>query len=518
MRILLSAFLLCAAFVPAAADGALPDTPMGRLATAWLEAFNSGNEATMRAFNEAHLRAPDLAKWSMEDRLGAFRRMHRQIGVLRPLEVAGARAAELVLVVESATGERLRITVSGDAGDAEHLTGVMIEPIEDDDPAAAATGPPITESAMRDSIDAWIDRNVAADLFSGVARVVDGDRTVYERAAGLAERRFDVPNTMETRFNIGSITKLFTKVAIAKLMSEGKIAPGDRLSKHLPGYRKDVADRITIGQLLEHESGLGDIFGPEYDAMEKSNLRELKDFLPLFEDKPLRFEPGSDRYYSNAGYTVLGLVIERLSGMPYHEYIRKVVYEPAGMTASGPGDSDRPIPLLATGYTRAPRQRDWSAMEHDHGHGADGSADRTWELRANTYHLPGLSSSAGGGYSSATDLERFARAFRHDRLLPPAYTRWVLGGDVPAPGQKGGKPSMGSFPPGAAIGVGGGAEGLNAVLEMSLDRDLTVVVMANMDPPIAEDLGRKIRGWMRRAGLTGASPGPKHTTPRPGGH
>jgi hypothetical protein len=108
---------------------------------------------------------------------------------------------------------------------------------------------------------------------------------------------------------------------------------------------------------------------------------------------------------------------------------------------------------------------------------------------------------AAGMTLAAADLDRFARAFRHDRLLPPAYTQWVLGGALPKPGAKRGKPSIETFPAGAAVGLGGGAEGLNAVLEMYLDRDLTLVVMANMDPPIAEQLARKIRGWMRRAGI-----------------
>jgi CubicO group peptidase (beta-lactamase class C family) len=380
----------------------------------------------------------------------------------------------------------------------------MLEEAGDDD-APAEDGPPMSQAAMRDSIDAWIARNVAEDRFSGVVQLVDGDRTVYERAAGIAERRFGTPVTLETRFNIGSITKLFTKIAIARLMSEGKIAPGDKLSKHLPDYPKAVADRVTIGQLLEHRSGLGDIFGPEYDAIEKSNLRDLADFVPLFKDKPLRFEPGTDQYYSNAGYTVLGLVIERLSGMPYHDYIHRVVYEPAGMIASGPTMADQPTPNLATGYTRSPRRRDWSREDEERSgrhHGHDEPADRSWELRANTYRLPGLSGSAGGGYSSAADLDRFARAFRHDRLLPPAYTQWVLGGALPArDAKKKSKPSMESFPAGAAVGLGGGAEGINAVLEMYLDREMTLVVLANMDPPIAEQFARKIRGWMRRAGL-----------------
>jgi len=511
-RLSIPAILLLGAAAGLTAAGAhaqrtlLPDSPIGALATAWLEAFNSGDVAAMRAFNEAHLRPADLEERSMEERLNAYRRISGEVGAMKLIEVMGMRRSRIVLLAESATGERIAVSIEADPDDPERIASVLLEPA-DEEGEPVETGLPMTEAALRDSIDAWVERNVAADRFAGVIRLVDGDRTVYERVAGLAERRFDVPNTIDTRFNIGSITKLFTKIAIAKLMSEGEIAPEDRLSKHLPDYRRDVADRITIAQLLEHESGLGDIFGPEYDAIDKSHLRELSDFLPLFVEEPLRFEPGTDRYYSNAGYTVLGLVIERLSGMEYHEYVRRVVYEPAGMIASGPTEADRPTPNLATGYTRRPLGRDrGAAAGHAHDpQDAGAAADRTWELRANTHHLAGLSGSAGGGHSNAADLDRFARAFRHDVLLPPPYTLWVLGGEVPKPGARP-APSLTTFPPGAAVGVAGGAEGLNAVLEIYLDRDLTLVVLANMDPPIAEEAGRKIRGWMRRAGLVRGKP------------
>jgi CubicO group peptidase (beta-lactamase class C family) len=510
---ILPLWLSCAIVVTSSAAAApakpgLPATPIGRLAAAWIETFNSGDEARMRTFNEKHVTKADLAERSMEQRLSAFKRMSRQIGVLEVTGVAQVEGARIVVLATSATGERLAITVEGDAADASRLKSILIDEAPGPDDAPVETGPPMTESALRDSLDRWIDRELAADRFAGVVRIVDGERTIYERAAGLAERRFDVPNTFDTKFNIGSITKLFTKIGIAKLMEQGKLAPEDHVSKFLPDYPKPVADQITIQQLLDHTSGLGDIFGPEYDAMEKSGLRSLSDFLPLFENKPLKFEPGKGEFYSNAGYTVLGLVIERVSGMPYHDFIRRTIYEPAGMIASGPGEADAPTPNLATGYTRRARYR----ADGNEGPGAGGRGRRPgdaarpgtdarrWELRANTYDLPGLSSSAGGGYSTAGDLIRFAAALRHDRILSPAYTQWVLGGDPPAPGAKV-APTMQTLPPGAGIGIAGGAPGLNALLVMFFRQDLTTVVLANADPPIAEELGQKLRGWTRRAGL-----------------
>jgi CubicO group peptidase (beta-lactamase class C family) len=499
--VLISALLGTVAAHTQPKSAELPATPVGRLAAAWLEAFNSGDREAMRAFNTAHLSKEDLERVPMERRLANFARLSGEIGVLKLIEVMDETPGRIVILVESGTGERLRASVEA-ADNPGTLKSVLLEPLDEDGGPPEATGPPMTEAALQDSIDALIRRGVQDDVFAGVVRIVDGDRVVYEKAAGLAERRFDVPNAIDTRFNIGSITKLFTHVAIAKLASEGRLQLADRLSKHLTDYPKEVADRITIAQLIDHSSGLGDIFGPEYDAMDRSSLRTLPDFLPLFQNKPLRFEPGTDHYYSNAGYTVLGLVIEKLAGMPYADYVRKIVYEPAGMTDSGPGEADAPVPHLATGYTRRPVGPGSAAPNAAHGarHANAPPGGRAWELRANTSHLPGISGSAGGGYSSARDLHRFVRALRHDRLVPPAYTQWVLMRELPSePGAA--KPSIDVFPQGATIGFAGGAPGLNALLSVRLDRDLTLVVLANADPPIAESMGRKIGVWMRRAGV-----------------
>ena len=181
-----------------------------------------------------------------------------------------------------------------------------------------------------------------------------GMATFFLEAYGRADRDFDVPNRTDTKFNVGSINKVFTQVAVAQLASGGKLALSDR--PRLPDYPGPGADRITIQQLLTMSSGLGDIFGKKYDATPKSRLRNLSDFLPLFVDEPLLFEPGMSRRYSNAGYVVLGLIVERVSGQSYHDYVREHVFRPAGMRLRrvSPG---RGVAELRRRYTRVPRPR-----------------------------------------------------------------------------------------------------------------------------------------------------------------
>ena len=473
---LLALVVLALVPAPAAAEVALPGTPVGRLAAAWLVAYNTGNEGTMRAFIARNVSPGDLAARPMETRLANFRRMVEELGTLTPVGILDDDPGRLTVQARAARNEdALAVTFEAKPGAPQFLAGIRIEsggPGEPPRPAREETGPPLDEAALVDSIDALLARDGESGAFSGVAHLVAGDRVVYSRAFGQADRRAGVANTTATRFNIGSINKVFTAVAIGQLVAAGRISLDDRLAKHLPDYPKDVSTRITLQQLVEHSAGLGDIFGARYDAIDKRTLRTLADFVPLFGDQPLLFEPGSERRYSNAGYVLLGLVIERVSGLPYDEYVAQNVFAPLGMKDTGPSVLGHNGPGAAVGYTA-----------------------RGGEPRENTATLPGHSSSAGGGLSSAADLVRFARGLKAGRILPPTYVPWVMGGPPPQPGvvDAGGK--------GGAAGLAGGAPGLNAALHLWFDADLTLVVLANQDPPAAERRARAIAGWVRRTRL-----------------
>ena len=162
-------------------------------------------------------------------------------------------------------------------------------------------------------IAAAVDKAVAEDRFSGVVLLARDGTSIMSRAWGMADPAKGIANRPDTKFNLGSINKFFTHVAIGQLAAAGKLSLNDTIRKHLPDYPSPAADKITIEQLLQHRSGLGDIFGPKFLASHAS-LRKLSDYLPLFVDKPLEFEPGSDQRYSNAGFVVLGLIIEKISG------------------------------------------------------------------------------------------------------------------------------------------------------------------------------------------------------------
>jgi CubicO group peptidase (beta-lactamase class C family) len=318
----------------------------------------------------------------------------------------------------------------------------------------AAQGPIPDEPELTRRLDATLDSLDRAGGFSGVVLLGRNGLPVYQRAVGFEDREAKRRNEPGTRFNLGSINKAFTATAIRQLAAEGKIALDSPLVRAWPDYpNAEVGRTVTIRQLLQHRSGIGgNIFGTPAGGT-RSDLRHNNDFLQLFVNEPLQFEPGTSQRYSNAGYVVLGMLVERLTGEDYYDYLRRHIYQLAGMTATAHTPLAELAPGTAIGYTRGDPEAPTP----------DGALSR------NTSVLPGRGSAAGGGYSTAADLLSYVQALRESRI-------------------------PGGTPPG--IGIAGGAPGTNAILEGDLPGGYDLVVLANLDPPAAEHLARAIRGWL----------------------
>jgi D-alanyl-D-alanine carboxypeptidase len=179
----------------------------------------------------------------------------------------------------------------------------------------------------------------------------------------MADRERPIANNPETAFNLGSINKVFTQIAILQLGAAGKLDLDSTLATYWPDYpNRQVAGKITIRQLMRHTSGIGgNIFGPPASG-KRNDIRTLNDYLPLFVDQPLAFEPGTRNAYSNAGYVLLGLLIQRLSGEDYYTYVREHIFKPAGMTHTGSFVVDSLPANTAIGYTRGGERGSESVM------------------------------------------------------------------------------------------------------------------------------------------------------------
>lgn len=314
--------------------------------------------------------------------------------------------------------------------------------------AQERTAPPLEPAELSRRVVLAVDSLAKAGEFSGVVMIARGNDIVLQRAWGMADRERGIPNDVNTSFNIGSINKAFTAIAIRQLVNQGKLHLDSSLATYWPEFaNREAAKQATIQQLLRHRSGImGDIFSAP-PGKTRADLTHNRDFVPLFESNPLAFAPGTEQRYSNAGYVVLGELVTRLSGEDYYEYVKRHIYEPAGMRHTMHHPANALPPNVARGYTRR----------------------ENGEWRPNTGMLPGRGSAAGGGYSTAGDLIAFVRALRESRI--------AAGGP-------------------AGIGAAGGAPGINAVVEGALPGGYDLVVMANVDPPAAERIAGRVRDML----------------------
>lgn len=469
----LAASLLAHASVVAAATGVnLPDTPAGRHAAAWVDAFNSGDETAVRAMYEKHLAARSLAARPMEGRLGQYRAAHERDGRLSLQRVVQSEERFLRLLVQTEKDGFLQLDFECEESRPFGLAGVGVMGVRD--PAAVVPRPaPVTAARLPATFDSCLAGRTKAGQFSGVVLVARDGKPVFRKAYGLADRRFASANREDTRFNMGSLGKLVTKLAIAQLVEAGRLGLDDPLGRWLPDWPKESAGKITVEQLADHRSGVPDFLNEprlreRFFKSDRSGLRHNRDFVALFGDEPLLFEPGTSQRYSNSGYVLLGEIIERASGEDFYDYVRKHVYEPAGMKGTGSWEADDPEPNIARGYyaTQA---------------GAG-------PVRENTIHLWPRAFAAGGGYTTVDDLLAFESALRGGKLASPAWGAWVLGG--PRPGSAPGAVTM----PDRYV-LMGGAEGITA----RLDRvgPWTLVLLSNLDRGLLGHVEEDLHDWVR---------------------
>jgi CubicO group peptidase (beta-lactamase class C family) len=272
------------------------------------------------------------------------------------------------------------------------------------------------------------------------------------------------------------MNKMFTAVATLQLVEAGKLSLDDTVGKHLPNYpNKDVANKVRVRHLLSHTGGTGDIFGPEF-TKNRQTLRTHSDYVKLYGERGLAHEPGAGHRYSNYGYVLLGVLIEKVSGVSYYEYVRRNIFRTAGMTSTDSLPESTEVSRRAVGYTKR---------------------DGKWVSNADT--LPWRGTAAGGGYSTARDLLRFAMALESgtlisEKTLVEATTQHVrnYGYGFTVAGER----------PLLEYGHSGGAPGMSAGMSVlplfgvpTPPHGIVSICLSNLDPPIAQRLQSYL--WIR---------------------
>lgn len=336
--------------------------------------------------------------------------------------------------------------------------------------AQTLTTPPelaASDAKLAVAVDSLVQQKCARDDFSGAVLIARQGRIVVESVCGEASKRYHANNNLDTKFNIASVGKMFTAIAIAQLVETGKVSYNDKVSKFVDAswLPAKVTNQLTIAQLLNHTSGLPEFLNTS-NARNRSRAlyRELVDMKPLLEGISPAFQPGTRYAYSNTGYLLLGVIIERASGENYFDYVRKHIFKVAGMNDSDSYALDELVENLATPYMMAqpPRRR-----------------DATFEgvLRGSAF---------GCGYSTVRDLLRFNEALKKGSLLKPASLQALWQNQLPEATEKGGGYGYGfelrTSKAGRIVGHSGQFPGIAANFDFYPDQDQVMILLSNYDP------------------------------------
>ena len=263
-----------------------------------------------------------------------------------------------------------------------------------------ATVAPTTTNPILPQVDAMLNQLVEANQFSGSVLIAQAGQVLVSKGYGLADQAQNLPNTPQTKFRLGSLTKQFTAVAILMLQAQGALDVQDPICNYLPDC-PPAWQTITIHHLLTHTAGLPNFTDfPDYEAS-KQLPTTPEQTISRFQDKPLDFEPGEGWNYSNSGYIVLGSIIEQASGQPYADFLQTHIFTPLGMTSTGYEDD---ASQLAIGYANGATVADVIDMS--------------------------IPFAAGALYSTVEDLYLWDQALATEKLLPQAlldamFTPWA---------------------------------------------------------------------------------------------
>ena len=320
--------LVVALFVPLQAQQPpqIPDTPSGRILNRIIEVFNSGEEERWTDFIKNYW----VEREGMfERRLEMFKMTYSDLGGMVLNRIKDSKDYSISALMQAARSgvpdEWFLLSLQIDTLPPYKLDRFSLRPA--DEPGFEAPEGDLTQQQMIEFLDKYLDNLVSKDRFSGTVLIAKDGKPFYERVYGLACKRYEIPNRIDTKFNLGSMNKMFTGVAIMQLAEQGKVSLRDPVGKYLPDLpRRDIAEKVTIHHLLSHTSGMQDYWDEIFDGY-WWEVKTVDQYAKYIFDDSLLFEPGADFHYSNSGPIVLGMIIEKVTGQDYYDYIREHIYQ-----------------------------------------------------------------------------------------------------------------------------------------------------------------------------------------------
>jgi CubicO group peptidase (beta-lactamase class C family) len=303
-------------------------------------------------------------------------------------------------------------------------------------------------------IDDLIAKYKSLGLFNGSALVADQGQVVLKKGYGLANMEWDIPNAPDTKFRLGSVTKQFTATLVLQLVEQGKLELNAPITRYLPNYPQRTGDRITIHHLLNHTSGIpGYTELPDFGEKSRDPYRPEK-FIDMFAKLDLFFEPGTRFSYSNSGYFLLGVILEKVTGQPYEKLLRERIFNPAGMNDSGYDSTSPLLAKRAAGYDKH----------------FDGSYTNTGYLDMTQPYA------AGSLYSTVEDLYRWDQALYGEKILSAASKAKMF---TPGLSNYGYAFTITKKDGVTTIEHGGGINGFNTVISRNPETKRLIVLLNN---------------------------------------
>lgn len=464
LSIVLSAvFSISAAFAQDFAEPELPDTPAVMQFKKFLTVIESGDH---EKYIKENFTDEFLNTFPMSDHLDFFRQVSMMHGGFKVHTIIESSENKLVVVAQSNRGRWREIEFVTEASPPYKVAGMGMEMATPPDELKKPVKS-MTEKEILEFVENKLNKMLEADEFSGAVLIAKNGKPLFKKAYGMASKRFSVLNNVDTKFNIGSINKSFTQMAIAQLLEKNKIEIDETIGKYLADFPEEIAEKVTIKHLLTMKSGMGSYWNDEWQE-KWSTIKTVDELIAIIKKIPLDFEPGTSRRYSNSGYVVLGAIIEKVTGQSYYDYVRENIYKPVGMENTDSYELDQIVPNLAIGYMQNQAENPYNNSKFQNNllaHSVKGSP-------------------AGGGYSTLDDLLKYAEALQKNQLAGIKYTNLVLGlfQNTESPDKR---------PRGFGI-AGGAPVGINAMVKTDFKSGYTVIVLSNYDPPVASDLGRSI--------------------------
>ncbi len=445
-----------------------PDTPAGKRVQESLVVINSGDIARIQDYIYTQYTPRFIKMFSKERLFNVYYGFFEKYKGLELHKIQESSSDRFVGVFRcQRTGSAYLFGLTVHSKSPHKIRGMTLFPMTHPDQPESLES--LKQEEKVNMLESFLDILGESEVFSGAALLAKDGKVISQRAHGWADRQESAPNKIETRFNLASINKMFTAVAVAQLCEQGKISYDDPLGKHLGSdwISPKISNKVQVKHLLSHTSGIA--ISKEDDNLVylkkyiSQKFRRIDDYKILTQEAFLKTDPGEESSYSNIGFHLLGAIIEKVSGEEYYDYIQTHIFDVAGMKDTGFDELDQLDPNTAMGYVKEPKEGRISW--------------RSNELDCNWKGTP-----AGGAYSTVGDLLKFEQALKYNALVSKE-TKDILF----TPKKELGARSYGygfsvrQFDEQLKVGHTGGYTGINNSFSMYLNNGYTVIILCNID-------------------------------------